>query len=119
MVLCSLWEAAQHGGDPGPGSLDVPAVPAPLSGQVLSWPVDPDPEENAVTKGKARPGLQKDGAKVGHWEGTMSKHHLGCKNNDGGNEGPSPGPVWCVRESVLHPRPLAKASPLAMGGRQQ
>ncbi|XP_029881504.2 leucine-rich repeat-containing protein 43 [Aquila chrysaetos chrysaetos] len=32
--------------------------------KVLSWPVDADPEENTVTKGKARQGLQKDGAKV-------------------------------------------------------
>uniref|UniRef100_A0A8B9N8D6 Leucine rich repeat containing 43 n=1 Tax=Accipiter nisus TaxID=211598 RepID=A0A8B9N8D6_9AVES len=28
--------------------------------KVLSWPVDADPEENTVTKGKAREGLQKD-----------------------------------------------------------
>ncbi|XP_059683850.1 leucine-rich repeat-containing protein 43 [Gavia stellata] len=32
--------------------------------KVLSWPVDADPEENTVMKGKARRGLQKDGAKV-------------------------------------------------------
>ncbi|XP_049660177.1 leucine-rich repeat-containing protein 43 [Accipiter gentilis] len=32
--------------------------------KVLSWPVDADPEENTVTKGKARQGLQKDSAKV-------------------------------------------------------
>ncbi|XP_075372239.1 leucine-rich repeat-containing protein 43-like isoform X1 [Mycteria americana] len=32
--------------------------------KVVSWPVNADPEENAVTKGKARKGLQKDGTKV-------------------------------------------------------
>nr|XP_009921544.1 PREDICTED: leucine-rich repeat-containing protein 43 [Haliaeetus albicilla] len=32
--------------------------------KVLSWPVDTDPEENTVMKGKARQGLEKDGAKV-------------------------------------------------------
>lgn len=75
MVLCSLWASARDGGDPGPGSLGVPAPaePALLSVQVLSWPVDADPEENAVMKGKAGRGLQKDGAKVECWERTMSK----------------------------------------------
>ncbi|XP_075575198.1 leucine-rich repeat-containing protein 43 [Pelecanus crispus] len=32
--------------------------------KVLSWPVEADPEENAVMKGKASRGLQKDSAKV-------------------------------------------------------
>lgn len=74
VVLYYLWEAAQDGGGPGPASSGVsaPAAPAPLSGQVLSWPVDADTEENADTKGKAGQGLQKDSAKVGCWERMMS-----------------------------------------------
>lgn len=78
---CSCWEAAWDASDPGRGSLGIPAAaaPAPLPGQVLSWPVDADPEENTVTKGKARQGLQKDSAKVGCWERMMSKHRAAKK----------------------------------------
>lgn len=111
-VLCSLWEAARDGNDPGPGSsgIPAPAAPPPLSGQVLSWPVDADPEENAGTKGKARRGLQKDDAKVGCWERMMSKHQLSCKNNDGGTRALLLG-QFGVSESPLHPKPFTKVPP--------
>lgn len=61
----------------------VPAMPAPLSWQVLSWPVDADSEEGAVTNKKAGQGLKKDGGKVGCQEGTMSKNLLSYNNSDG------------------------------------
>lgn len=69
----SLWGAGWDGSDPGP---------APLSGQVLSWPVDDDPEENTATN-KERQGQKKNGGKVGYWERTMTKLYLNCKNSDG------------------------------------
>lgn len=54
-----------------------------LSGQVLSWPVDADAEENAATNEKEGRELKKDSAKVGCWERTMTKLHLSCKSSDG------------------------------------
>lgn len=62
------------GSDPGP---------APLSGQVLSWPVDDDPEENTAPNKKEGQDLKKNGAKVRCWERTMTKLYLSCKNSDG------------------------------------
>lgn len=49
---------------PGSSGVPAPATPAPLSMQVLSWPVNADPEENAVIKGKVGWGLQKDSGRV-------------------------------------------------------
>lgn len=74
MASHSLWEAGWDGSDPGP---------APLSGQVLSWPVDADAEENAATNKKKGQELKKNSAKVGCWERTMTKLYLSCKNSDG------------------------------------
>ncbi|XP_030316545.1 leucine-rich repeat-containing protein 43-like [Calypte anna] len=64
-VLCSLWEASWDDIDPGPGLLGVPepAAPASLSGQVVSWPVDSDPEENEVVKEKPKKGPRKGSTK--------------------------------------------------------
>lgn len=61
----------------------VPAAPAPLSWQVLSWPVDADSEESAVTNKKAGQRLKKASAKVGCREGTTSKNCLSYSNSDG------------------------------------
>lgn len=71
MVSHSLWEAVWDGSDPGP---------APLSGQVISWPVDP--EENSVTNKEGQE-PKKNGAKVGCQERTTTKFYLSCKNSDG------------------------------------
>lgn len=76
-----------------------------LSGQVLSWPVDDDPEQTPVPN-KKEGQLKKNGAKVGCWERTMTKLYLSCcRNSDGRTKNLSPGPVWCVRESDLSQSP--------------
>uniref|UniRef100_A0A8B9DQY8 Leucine rich repeat containing 43 n=1 Tax=Anser cygnoides TaxID=8845 RepID=A0A8B9DQY8_ANSCY len=56
-IVSVVEEKARSLGVPGP------AVPAPLSWQVLSWPVDADSEETAVTNKKAGRGIKKDSAK--------------------------------------------------------
>lgn len=72
MAPQSLWgQAGMAVSDPGP---------APLSGQVLSWPVDPD--ENSVPSKEGQE-LKKNGAKVGCQERTTTKFYLSCKNSDG------------------------------------
>lgn len=72
MALQSLWgQAGMAVSDPGP---------APLSGQVLSWPVDPD--ENSVPSKEGQE-LKRNGAKVGCQERATTKFYLSCKNSDG------------------------------------
>lgn len=82
---------------------------APLSGQVLAWPVDP--EENAVTNKEGQE-LKKNRAKVGCQERTVTKFSLSCKNSDGRTR------TLLLGQPGVSERPFPE-SPLSVGGRQQ